>query len=63
MLWIPLEKFKDSRPGRRKSLLQDYAGGKLRLADFPLAAGNEIKKQNLDVSGVRVPEYEINPND
>lgn len=47
---------------KRKQLRRKHAQGKIKLADFTLAAANKIKRQLLDVSRVEVLEHEINPD-
>lgn len=47
---------------KRKELRAKHAKGKIKVADFTLAAANRIKHQPLDVSRVEVSEYEISPD-
>lgn len=47
---------------KRKELRRKYAEGRIKLADFTLAAANKIKHQPLDVSRVEVLEHEISPD-
>jgi hypothetical protein len=47
---------------KRKELLTKHAKGKIRVADFTLAAANRTKRQPLDVSRVELSEYEISPD-
>ena len=47
---------------KRRQVLRKHSQGKLRIADFTLAAANRIKYQPLDVSRVEVLEHEIGPD-
>ncbi len=47
---------------KRKQLRRKHAKGRIKLADFTLAAANRIKRQPLDVSRVEVLDYEISPD-
>jgi len=47
---------------KRKELRRKHANGKIKLADFTLAAANKIKRQPLDVSRVEILEHEISPD-
>lgn len=48
---------------KRKALRAKHASGKIKVADFTLAAANRIKCQPLDVSRVDILEHEISPDD
>ena len=47
---------------KRKELRAKHGKGKIKIADFTLAAANRIKLQPLDVSGVEISEHEISPD-
>jgi hypothetical protein len=47
---------------KRKELRRKHDKGRIKLANFTLAAANQIKRQSLDVSRVEILEHEISPD-